>query len=142
VAGARSAPVKPAPANQAEMQRVFGAAQNAFPETPRHYQIYFLYDSTELTAESKLAMKQVVAAIETHNSVEIGVIGHADSFGKKPYNQSLSERRAHTIARMLTEMGVRQDLIVSTSAGENIPAVPTADNVKESKNRRVEITIR
>ena len=142
VASAQATPAKPKPADQAELNRVFGAVQGAFPETPEHYQLYFEFESTELTVDSKQQIPEIMAAIEAHNSVEVGVVGHADTSGNPRYNLTLSERRAEAIVRMLVGMGIRRDLIESRSDGENNPVVPTADNVKEQKNRRVEITIR
>jgi len=43
---------------------------------------------------------------------------------------------------MLIEVGLDASLIETTSHGEADLLVPTADNVAEPRNRRVEITVR
>jgi len=142
VSSAQNAPTEPREAEQAEIDEVFGPVQNAFPKTPKHFQLYFEFESTILTAESKVQIPEIIATIDPHQAVEVGVVGHSDTSGEESYNLSLSERRANAIVKLLISKGVNEELIYSRFDGENNPIVPTADNVKELKNRRVEITIR
>lgn len=58
------------------------------------------------------------------------------------YNQTLSRRRAETVAAELVRLGVAREDIVITALGESQPLVPTGPNVREPQNRRVEIILR
>ena len=74
-------------------------------------------------------------------NVSISINGHADRAGTETYNMDLSERRARFVMKALEEAGVPAKLMQYFAFGETDPAVPTADGVREPKNRRVEIYI-
>jgi OOP family OmpA-OmpF porin len=63
--------------------------------------------------------------------------GHTDSDGSAASNQTLSEKRAMSVARWLTAAGVDCRRVVPVGFGQTKPIVPndTADN--KSQNRRV-----
>jgi outer membrane protein OmpA-like peptidoglycan-associated protein len=54
---------------------------------------------------------------------------------------ALSLRRADSVRSSLISGGVSADKITVAGRGESEPAVPTADGVREPKNRRVEIIL-
>ena len=68
--------------------------------------------------------------------------GHADRSGPTAYNQRLSERRAAAVKTALVREGVSEGTIQTAGRGENENLVPTADGVREPRNRRVEIVFR
>ncbi|MFW6242332.1 MAG: OmpA family protein, partial [Thermodesulfobacteriota bacterium] len=68
--------------------------------------------------------------------------GHSDRQGSEEMNWKLSLERARTVNRILVERGVPETLIETTSHGEGNPRIPTADEVSEPRNRRVEVTVR
>ena len=73
----------------------------------------------------------------------IDVFGFTDTTGSPATNQRLSEQRAQAVADYLIARGVARSRIETRGYGED-PAylrVPTADNVDEPRNRRVEIKI-
>ena len=74
--------------------------------------------------------------------MEIVVSGHTDRVGDKVYNIKLSLQRADNIKNKLVKLGADAAMIEVTSHGEGNPLIKTADNVSESKNRRVEVTIK
>ena len=63
--------------------------------------------------------------------------GHASTKGPEDYNVSLTERRAHAVGRALVQKGVAATRLVPIGYGEYCPAVPTAGEVDEPRNRRV-----
>ena len=67
------------------------------------------------------------------------VVGHTDSVGNDAYNQSLSARRAWTIADLLVKNGVNEDKIKIVPAGEIMPRSGNGTLEGRAKNRRVEI---
>ena len=73
---------------------------------------------------------------------EITVIGHTDRTGSREANFQLSLERAAAVRDILLSGGIPADIIQIIGRGEIEPAVMTEDNVAESRNRRVEITVR
>lgn len=106
-----------------------------------NYIVYFGFDSTVLTAEANGVLDEVVAAVSGIATPNLSIVGHADRSGSVAYNQGLSERRATRVARALSDRGVAPGSMTLAGRSENEPAVPTADGVREPRNRRVEITI-
>lgn len=74
------------------------------------------------------------------NSI-IDVYGHTDSTGSDAFNQSLSERRAQTVANYLISRGVSQARIRWQGFGETMPVADNGTDAGRSRNRRVEIKI-
>ena len=75
-------------------------------------------------------------------AAELSVVGHTDRVGAADANARLSLQRAQSTLDRLTEAGLKHKRVEVDSHGENNPLVPTADNVAEPRNRRVEVTIR
>jgi outer membrane protein OmpA-like peptidoglycan-associated protein len=71
----------------------------------------------------------------------IEVAGHTDSTGTDSYNQSLSERRAMSVAGYLSNRGVPMRRMVPVGAGELHPVATNDTAAGREQNRRVEITI-
>jgi len=73
----------------------------------------------------------------------IDVFGFTDTTGSPATNQRLSEQRAQAVADYLIARGVARSRIETRGYGEDRAylRVPTADNVDEPRNRRVEIKI-
>ncbi len=108
---------------------------------PANWIVYFGFDRTDLTAEANATLDQVVSAISGMSGPQLSIVGHADRVGSVAYNQGLSERRATRVARALADRGVPPGSMTLAGRSENDPAVPTADGVREARNRRVEITV-
>ncbi len=125
-----------------QVQQGFQRALSAQPPRPVRFVLYFLDNSDEFTAQSKLEIPKISAEIAGHPSPEIVVVGHTDRVGTVPYNDALSLRRAERVRNGLAQMGIPRDQISVAGRGEREPLVPTEDEVAEARNRRVEITVR
>ncbi len=135
----------PAPVTEmsaTDVQRIFGDALAAQPPAPAHFTLYFQFDSDEFTDESRKLVSQVQAAVKTYPAPEVTVVGHTDTVGAATANIGLGLRRANVARTRLVEAGLDGSAITVTSHGEATPLVPTADEVSEPRNRRVEITVR
>ncbi|HUN50788.1 MAG TPA: OmpA family protein [Candidatus Sulfotelmatobacter sp.] len=126
----------------AEAQKTFADAIAARPLLPRHFRLYFAFDTDKLTAESEKVYRGVFADIRQRAAYEVEVVGHTDSLGARSYNQQLSLQRAKAIRDRLVADGLDPRSISIAGRGELDPAVPTRPGVAEPQNRRVEITVR
>jgi outer membrane protein OmpA-like peptidoglycan-associated protein len=125
-----------------QVRSTYGAALDAQPPRPMKFRLYFLENSDELTADSKVELAKILPALANYPAPEIVVVGHTDRVGTVEYNDALSLRRADRMRGELVKIGVPADRIQTAGRGEREPLVPTADEVMEPRNRRVEVTVR
>lgn len=103
--------------------------------------VYFDYDKSNLTPEASNLIKEAAARALANDVDTVVVSGHADRSGGSAYNQALSERRGAVVRDALIANGIAADKIRMESYGEDKPAKPTEDGVREPLNRRTEVTI-
>jgi outer membrane protein OmpA-like peptidoglycan-associated protein len=133
---------KPPALGRDEVTKLFTYAIAAQPERPISFQLYFLEDSDEYTAESKDAFEKVFVEVARRKVAEVAVIGHTDRVGPLEYNDTLSLKRAERVRRDFVDRGIPTGSINVAGRGEREPVVATADEVSEPRNRRVEINVR
>lgn len=137
----KTAPSTPAVIEKESINTHFSDALAIQPEPPVHFLLYFEKDAI-LTPESSNLITEILATIRERNSIDISVIGHADTLGDTDYNLKLSKRRALAVSNLLIEKGANSEHIKVTSHGEENLLIKTADNVSEPRNRRVEVIVR
>jgi outer membrane protein OmpA-like peptidoglycan-associated protein len=140
-----SAGQPPAPVttlSEADVRRMFGAALAALPTSPRHFILYFRFESNELTDESRALVPQILQAVTQLPAAEVLVIGHTDRTGTNAANFALGLRRAEVVRTLLRNAGLNASSFDVTSHGETDLLVQTPDDRPEPRNRRVEITVR
>jgi len=116
-------------------------AQAAAPMSPANYTVYFDFDKSVINPAGQAVINAVLADAAKHAPSSVSVTGHTDRAGPEDYNMALSLRRADAVRSALISGGVAADKITVAGRGESEPAVPTADGVREAKNRRVEIIL-
>ena len=114
----------------------------AAPQASRSFLVFFDWNRADLTERARQIIAEAVQHARSQRSTRIEVAGHADRSGTVQYNQALSRRRAETVAAELVRRGIAREDIAITAFGETQPLVPTADEVREPQNRRVEILVR
>src|SRR5205823_4632985 len=102
----------------------------------------FPYTTLFRSDESKGELKKILAALKQRAVPDIMVVGHTDTVGEPERNDLLSARRAERVKGFLIEIGIPAGQIQTAGRGERELLVPTADNVDEPRNRRVEISVR
>lgn len=137
-----SPPGEPFLMSPAEIDALFGPALKALPAPPAQFLLYFEKDSTSLTRESAARLPEIVGAIRDRASVDVSVVGHADTLGDRRHNDRLALKRAQAVGARLAAEGVDSSILEIASHGKDNPLVPTADQVAEPRNRRVEVTVR
>ena len=136
-------PVEPFVLEEEEIRDVFGEALDAQPEPPVTFLLYFEFGTADLTAESQALIPEILSTLDNRKAPpRIAVIGHTDTAGDASVNATLALNRARTVRDLLLRQAVDAEMVELTSHGESNPLIPTADNVSEPRNRRVEVTIR
>jgi OOP family OmpA-OmpF porin len=104
--------------------------------------VYFETDSAEIKPESYGILDAVAATIVGNPQiVHVQVQGHADERASNDYNISLTQERAASVVKYLTDKGVDDSRLSSAGYGEECP-VDKGHNAKAwEKNRRVEFKI-
>jgi len=126
----------------ASVNERFGAALEARPPAPVSFTVYFVFDTDELTQASRAQFDRIKAELAQRPVPEIVATGHTDRVGSLQYNDALSLQRANSVRAALIQAGIEAGQIAVAGRGERELAVPTADEVAEERNRRVEITVR
>jgi outer membrane protein OmpA-like peptidoglycan-associated protein len=142
VIGQNQPPRAAVPLPELQIQMTFGDALSAQPPPPEVFTLYFLFESEELTAESRSFVPTILDAVRARPVPDVVVVGHTDTIGTSQSNFALGNRRATSVRGLLVQAGLDSALIEVMSLGEADPIVPTADEVSEARNRRVEIAIR
>ena len=128
--------------SEAEVQRIFGEALSALPPLTQQFAVFFRFESEELTTESRARLPNILQAVKDHAAREVVVIGHTDSTGASNRNYTLGLSRARVVRNILVSIGLESAIIQVISHGEADQLVPTADEIIEPRNRRVEIMVR
>ncbi len=142
VGGLAAAPSAPVKVSEAQIEQEFSSLFTAEPPQPDKFLLYFEQNSTQLTAESKQLLPQILDSITARQAYAIGIYGHSDRTGSDEYNLKLSLQRAEAVRDLLSERNVSLQAMDVDSHGEGNPFIPTADGVAEPRNRRVEVIVR
>lgn len=103
--------------------------------------INFEVASDKITVDSYFILNEAAAVLNEYDSLRIEVQGHTDSDGADDYNFDLSDRRAESVVRYLTNQGVDASRLTWMGYGESRPLVPNDDPSAKAVNRRVEFRL-
>lgn len=126
----------------AEVQKAHPQLFAAMPPKANKYILNFLPGGTNLTPESEAQLPALLADVTQRAGADLVVTGHTDTTGALVANDELSLKRAQVVAQLLVSKGASASRIEAVGRGKRELLVPTADEVDEPKNRRVEITVR
>jgi len=127
---------------EAEVEKNFGEALATLPPEPISFTLYFEEGSTVLLEDSKNTLLELFAEVAKRQAVEVQVTGHTDTLGKESDNDRLSEERAQAIKEILIAQGLKSNFIRAVGRGSRELLIPTPPNVREPRNRRVEVIVR
>ena len=103
--------------------------------------ITFAYDSATVQPQFQRTLDQVASPLGQYNQTYIDVYGHTDSTGSDSYNQTLSQRRATSVADYLSSHGVQSARIGTRGYGESQPIASNDTDAGRAAHRRVEVKI-
>ena len=100
--------------------------------------IYFDFDSYELSSDSKKYLSIISQWLGNNNFKEIQISGHADNVGSDEYNYNLSEARAEAVVKFILSIDPTIKNIYYKGFGNSVPIRPNYDG---PENRRIEFKI-
>lgn len=103
--------------------------------------VTFATDSSDLSPAFFDVLNSVGKVLAEFEQTVVEVAGHTDSTGTDAYNQSLSERRARSVAVYLNSQGVISQRVITVGMGEARPVADNSSSAGRQANRRVEITM-
>lgn len=126
----------------AEVQKAFPQLYASMPPLPTKYILKFLPGGTILTPESQEQLPKILNDAMKRNGADMVITGHTDTTGALQANDELSLKRAKVVTQLLVDKGAPAARVEAVGRGKRELLVPTADQVDEPQNRRVEIIVR
>ena len=102
----------------------------------KEHTIYFEFDKSSVQYEFNDMLAAHARYLVKNPYQKITIEGHCDERGTPEYNIALGERRAKSVSKYLTTMGVSNDQIKIVSYGEEKPANKSRTESGFAKNRR------
>ena len=105
------------------------------------YTIYFDFDKYSIREADMDLLTKNAKWLGANARTKVRIEGHADERGETDYNLALGDKRARSIKKYLSDMGIQGERLDVVSYGEEKPAVDGHDEDAWSKNRRAEFVI-
>ena len=103
--------------------------------------IYFPFNSSDLSVESKAVLDQLMDFLDENLSICIQIQGHTDNIGNDAANLKLSENRARSVYDYLIEKGIAVARLTYKGYGKSMPVAGNDSEDGRSKNRRTVFVI-
>ncbi len=108
----------------------------------KNFRLYFATNKADLTARSKRDLKNVLRYLKMNSAIrQIRIDAHADSRGRRRYNDKLSEQRSDSVIKYLLSIGAKRDMIYAVSHGERESTFSNKTSRGRAKNRRADIQL-
>lgn len=104
--------------------------------------VYFDYDSFTLKPEAMPVLEAHAKFLKAGATRRVVLQGHTDERGTREYNLALGQKRAESVRRALSLMGVSDAQQEAVSFGKEKPVAAGSDEAAHAKNRRVELVYR
>ncbi len=107
----------------------------------QNFEIFFAHDSAALDMGANAVVMAIKDFIGYSEVSRLLIVGNTDTTGNVAYNEKLAQKRADVVYAALKDAGVPEQRVEIISKGQFNLLVPTADNVNEPKNRRVDVVL-
>ena len=103
--------------------------------------VHFDFDRSNIGAEDASILDQKLAIMQRNPNLRVQISGHCDERGSDEYNLALGNRRALAAKRYLTDRGIAEGRIQTSTMGEERPLAMGNNEDAWAQNRRDEFTI-
>jgi len=100
--------------------------------------VYFDFDSFVVRPEYQPVVEGQARLLRGNPKRRMVLEGHTDERGSREYNLALGQKRAESVRRSLTILGVQDGQLEAVSFGKEKPAVQGTSEEAYAQNRRVE----
>lgn len=101
--------------------------------------VYYDFDRYDIKEEFVPVIEAHANFLMAHPDIKIRVEGNCDDRGSREYNLALGQRRADSVKRAMTLLGVNDKQIETVSFGAERPVAFGQDEASWSQNRRSDI---
>ena len=101
--------------------------------------VYFDFDSNAVKDEYRGLVQAHSRYMGDKRDTRIRIEGNCDERGSREYNLALGQRRAESVKKVMTVLGVGDGRIETVSYGEEKPVATGHDETAWAENRRVDI---
>src|SRR5512136_2010248 len=98
--------------------------------------VHFDFDKYDIRRVDEAILKENAAFLKNNPKMKIQIEGHCDERGTVEYNLALGERRANSVKRYLSSLGLTGDRISTISYGKEKPLDQGHNEEAWAKNRR------
>lgn len=100
--------------------------------------INFPTNSAEVPMSDYPDIEEIANFMKQYPLTEVTIEGHSDDRGAAAYNQQLSQKRAESVAKVLTDRyGIYESRVKAIGYGESQPLVDNSTPENRARNRRV-----
>ncbi len=116
------------------------------PTIPYLLHIYYDFDQAYIREDAIPELTKLHKLLEENTQYIIEIGSHTDARGSNHYNQRLSQRRAESVVRWLSDKGISRSRLVARGYGETVNVNDCVNNVPCSErehqmNRRTEFKV-
>ena len=109
--------------------------------------VFFEFGSSKISNDSKSELNKLFSLLSNNPSISVEIQGHTDSKGSPKFNKKLSQQRAESVQKYLTNKGIKKLRVSAVGYGEKQPIAkntnPDGSDNEEGRalNRRIELKI-
>lgn len=103
--------------------------------------VLFGSDVENLNPASTEIVERIGKALLGAGIQRVRVDGHTDASGSQAYNEQLSKRRAASVSKVLTSVGMREENVQLRGLGSSKPVASNDTASGRTENRRVAIVV-
>ena len=103
--------------------------------------LIFALGKADISAESYEELNEIVAMLNTSETMTIQLEGHTDFRGNEKQNLKLSEARVDAVRDYIVSPGIDKKRIKTKAFGGSQPLSRESDAASRASNRRVEVRI-
>lgn len=92
--------------------------------------VFYAFGSAEITDDSSVALDRLASLLIDNPNITIELASHCDYRGNDDFNMKLSQRRAESVTKYLSEHGVDSLRLSPKGYGESVPKVVTGKLVE------------
>jgi len=103
--------------------------------------VLFGSDLEVLNPQSQEIVERIGKALLAADIQRVRVDGHTDSSGSNAYNEQLSVRRANSVVKVLTKVGMQPENVEVRGLGSRVPVASNSTRSGRTENRLVAIVV-